>query len=103
MSRNRLAGAGTGIGGAANVFGDIAREYAFGRVAALSRKTYEANWRMWVSWRSLVGKGCWLQKDMGEMELVGELVEFMGYCCAEKGNKESTVVGKLVAINFYHE
>ena len=50
-----------------------------------------------------MGKACWLQKEMGEMELVGELVEFMGYCCAGKGNKESTIVGKLVAINFYHE
>ena len=27
----------------------------------------------------------------------------MGYCCAGKGNKESTVVGRLMAINFYHE
>ena len=40
---------------------------------------------------------------MGETELIRELVEFMGYCCAGKGNKESTIVGKLVAINFYHE
>ena len=38
-----------------------------------------------------------------EMELVGEWVEFMGYSCAEKGNKESSIVGKLVVINFYHE
>ena len=37
------------------------------------------------------------------MELVRELVEFMGYCCTGKENKESTIVGKLVAINFYHE
>jgi len=58
---------------------------------------------MWVSWRSFVGKECWLRKDMGEMELVEELAEFMGFCCAGKGNKESTIVGKLVAINFYHE
>ena len=41
----------------------------------------------------VVGKGCSLQKYMGEMELVGELVEFMGYCCAGKGNKESTIPG----------
>ena len=27
----------------------------------------------------------------------------MGYCCAGKGKKESTIVGKLVAINLYHE
>ena len=103
MSWNRLAGAGVGNGGAAHVFGDIARGYAFGRVAALTRRAYEANQRMWVSWRSFIGTGCWLPKDMGEMDLVGELVGFIGYCCAEKGNKESTIVGKLVAINFYHE
>lgn len=103
MPRNRLAGAGTGGRGAADVFGDIARGYAFGKVAASTRKTYEANWKLWVSWRSFVGKGSWLQKELGEMELVAELTEFMGYCCAEKGNKETTIAGKLVAINFYHE
>ena len=37
------------------------------------------------------------------MELVGKLVEFMGYCCAGKGNKESSIVGKLVAISVYHK
>ena len=56
-----------------------------------------------MRWRSFIGKGCSLRKDMGEMELVGELVEFTGYCCAGKENKESSIVGKLVAINFYHE
>ena len=54
-----------------------------------------------MNWRSFVAKKCWLQKGMGEMELVAELAEFMGYCCAEKGNKETTIAGKLVAINFY--
>ena len=39
---------------------------------------------------------------MGEMGLVAELAEFMGYCCAEKGNK-MTIAGKLVAIISYHE
>ena len=33
------------------MFGDFARGYAFGRVARSTRKTYEANWKMWVSWR----------------------------------------------------
>ena len=36
-------------------------------------------------------------------QLVEELVEFMGHCCVGKGNKESTIVGKVVAIDFYHE
>ena len=34
---------------------------------------------------------------MGEMELVEELVEFMGYCCGGKWNQE------LITIKFYHE
>ena len=101
MPRNRLAGPGAGGWGAVDVFGDIARGYAFGRVAASTRRNYE--WRLWVNWRLFVRKGCWLQKAMGEMELVAEVAESMGYCCAEKGNKETTIAGKLVVINFYHE
>ena len=48
-------------------------------------------------------KGCWLRKDMGEMGLVRELVEFMVYCCAREANKESTIVHNWAAINCYHE
>ena len=56
-----------------------------------------------MSWRLFFGKGCWLRKDMGEMELVGDLVEFMGYCWARKENKELTIVGKVLEIDFYHD
>ena len=49
MPLNRLAGAGSGGRGSADVLGDVARGYAFERVAASTRKTYEANWGMWVS------------------------------------------------------
>ena len=103
MPRNRLAGPGAGGREAADVFGGIARGYAFERVAASTIRTYHASWRLSVSWRSFVGKGCWLQKGMGGIELVAELAEFMGCCGAEKGNKETTIAGKLVAIIFYHE
>ena len=85
------------------MYGDIAREYAFERVAASTRGTYEANWEMWVSWRYFVGKGCGLQKGVGEAELAAEIKEFMGYCCAGHGYKESTIAGKLVAVQFHHE
>ena len=44
MSWNRLAGEGVGSEGAAHAFGDMARGYAFGRVAASTRRTHEANW-----------------------------------------------------------
>ena len=47
-------------------------------------------------------KGIWLEGEMNEWELVEELTEFMAYCCAERKNKESTVAGKLVAVNDHH-
>ena len=37
------------------------------------------------------------------MEFVVELAEFMGYCGAEKVNKETTFAGELVVINLYLE
>ena len=51
------------------------------------------------------GKGNWLRGDMSEVELVKELLiaEFTAYCCTERKNKEATVVGKMVALNVYHE
>ena len=52
---------------------------------------------------SLVGNGCWLQKRMGKEELAAELTEYIGYCCARKGSKESIIAGKLVAVQLYHE
>ena len=49
------------------------------------------------------GKDNCLGKELGEWELVEELTEFIAYCCAEGRNKEATVAGKLMAVNFYHE
>ena len=37
------------------------------------------------------------------MELVDELTAFMAYCCAVRGNKERTIMGKRQAFYFYHE
>ena len=59
-----------GQGGAADVFGDFAIGYAVGRVAASTRKTYEANWRVWVSWRTYAQKGIRLDPDMEQAEMV---------------------------------
>ena len=42
-------------------------------------------------------------REMNEWEMAEELTDFMAYCCAERKNKESTVAGKLVAANLYHE
>ena len=41
--------------------------------------------------------------EMNEWEIEEELAEFMAHCCAEKKNRESTVAGKLVAVNVDHE
>lgn len=37
------------------------------------------------------------------MELAKECAEFIGYRCADKKNKKTTMAGKLMATNFYHE
>ena len=57
--------------GSSSVFVCITRGYAFVGVTASTRRTYEANWRMLVSYWSYIGKGCWLRKYMEEIELVG--------------------------------
>ena len=82
---------------------DFARGYAFGRVATSTTNNYEASWRMWVSWRMYAGKGIWLEEEMGKVGMVKEVAQYMAFCCAVENNKEATVAGKLVAVNFYHE
>lgn len=66
------------------MFRDIARRYAFGLVAASTKTTYVANSRMWVSWRSFLDNGCWLQTFKGDVELVEGLVQIIGYFCTGK-------------------
>lgn len=45
----------------------------------------------------------WLGREVNDSGLVDELTEFMAYCYVERKNKEVTVAGKLIAVNFYHE
>ena len=55
---------------------------------------------MWVKWWEWRNKSCWLDARVSERELVEELAKFMAYCGAVRGNKETTVAGKIVAMNF---
>ena len=56
-----------------------------------------------VKWREWKEKGCWLETTASKIEVVDELAEYMAYCCVARGNREKTRVGKLVAVNFFHE
>ena len=85
------------------MFGDLARGYAFGRVAVSTRGAYQGAWRQWVKWREWRGRSCWLEATASELEVVDELAEYMAYYCAVRGDRESTVAGKLMAVNFFHE
>ena len=80
--------------------GRLERHY---RITPFDERYEQEASRMWVSWRTMRGKGNWLGKELDEWELVEELTEFMAYCCAGRKNKEATVAGKLMAVNFYHE
>ena len=42
----------------------------------------------------------WLDARVFKRELVEELAKFMAYCGAVRGNKETTVAEKIVAVNF---
>ena len=48
-------------------------------------------------------KSPWIAKGSEEGEIVEELAEYMAYCSAFLGNRDSTIMGKLVAVNFYHQ
>ena len=56
-----------------------------------------------MKWREWGGKRCWLAATASELEVVDDLVKYVAYCCAVRGNRESTVAGKLVAVNFFHQ
>ena len=54
----------------------------------------------WVKWRSFVGKGCWLQKGMGEMELgVGRVHEELLSGGRKQGDDNS---GQASGDYFFH-
>lgn len=36
------------------------------------------------------------------MGVVDELAKYMVYCCAALGNREATIVGKIVAVDLFH-
>ena len=101
MLWGRLAGDGVGNGESAHALRDITRRYAFERVAASTERSYEPNWGIWVSWRFCregvldaeqhVGSGA--GKRTRRIEMV--------FFCTGKGSKESTIVDKTVAINFF--
>ena len=44
-----------------------------------------------------------LEVTAPELEFVGKLVEYMVYCCAARMNRETTMEGKMIAVNFLHE
>lgn len=48
-------------------------------------------------WR---GRNYWVKACMSDMEMVEERPKYMAYCCAVRGNRETAVAGKMVAVNF---
>ena len=46
----------------------LARGYTLKRVATSTSKSYEENWRMWVSWRRYAEQGIWSDPEMEEAD-----------------------------------
>ena len=53
-----------------------------------------------MKWR---GRSRWLEATASEVEVVDELAEYMAYCGAARGTRETPIAGKLVAVNFSHK
>ena len=54
-----------------------------------------------MKWREWRRKRRYLEEKMSEREVVDELVEYMVYCCAARGDRETTIASKLVAVSFF--
>ena len=63
------------------MFRDLAKGYAFGRVATSTRGAHQGAWRQWVKCREWRERSCWLEATASELEVVNELAEYMAYCC----------------------
>lgn len=61
------------------MFRDLTGGYALGCVATSTRNTCEANWNVWLRWRTYAEKGIWLDQEMDEAEMVKELVQYMTF------------------------
>ena len=85
------------------MFRDLAMRYAFGRVVASTRGTHRGAWWLWVKWREWRRRSRWLEATAPEPEVVDELAEYMAYCGAARGTRETPIAGKLVAVNFSHK
>ena len=85
------------------MFGDLAIPLSTVRVAPFANAIHSAERKMWVKWRQGVAKGSvYLDASLGQ-ELAAEVIS---KCSANvyfsKGNKISTVDGKLTAIRNLH-
>ena len=56
-----------------------------------------------MKWREWSGKSCWLDATTPEVEVVDELAEYVAYFCAARGNRETMIAVKLVAVNLVLE
>ena len=50
-----------------------------------------------------VEKEYWLEVTPPELEVVGKLAEYMVYYCTARMNRETTIEGKMIAVNFLHK
>lgn len=103
IARYPLAGARHRERGPEGIYGDIARGYSFGRLAAWTSQSYSRNWSMSGALREMIGKRMCVDTSLGEEAVQEKLAAFMAYCAHELKNKETRVAGKLVAMSFFHQ
>ncbi|CAM9689179.1 unnamed protein product [Laminaria digitata] len=72
-------------------------------VAPSTNATCSAAWKMWVKWRQdVVKRSAYLDVELGEELVAEEISKYLAYMYFSRGNKISTVDGKLTAIQYFH-
>lgn len=98
MKRTRLSdrhtrvGAG-GDGGGAN--------YTRSQTGGVSERKTHGGWTS--GQQTTMARVCWLQEQTKEARRAEKLSELSAYCCVVQGTRGTTTVGKLAAMNSYHE
>ena len=85
------------------MFRDLTIPLSTVRVAPFANAIHSAERKMWVKWRQGVAKGSvYLDASLGQELAAGEMSKCSANMYISKGNKISTVDGKLTAIRNLH-
>ena len=84
------------------LFGNLADVLSSIGIAPLSLATFDGGFEVWKQYRRALGKGIYVDAADGPEAIAFEVGKFVALLFFSRGNKLSTVVGRLSAIKYFH-